>query len=298
MLVAERRDVLAPLLMRVAEWRNHKKFRRAGPSPLASSYDILEAPAVAGSYGLRLYVGATSESLEGGASASPKDVVEQFLALAKAAASGPDELRAIVGEDAYAKSFLRGFRELAPDGKAVGRVELGAMVRGRMTQAAALTPETRERLTLSLRRQDEEKPVTVDGVLKSVNLRGDAPKIGVDTDGSMRVFRIAMASTTTPSGRSSTGVCVSWACGASTSPGRPTTGRTTSCFLRSRSMARCPANRPGQVGDTTRCPRHRRSAAAWALRSMHRSASARRPSSSARSAGVRSPAAFSSSSSS
>jgi hypothetical protein len=189
-LVAERRDVLAPLLVRVAEWRSHKKYRRAGPSTLASSYDIFEAPAIGGSYSLRLYVGATAQQGNDGA-ASPMDVVEHFLALAEAVAVGPEELRRIVEDDAYAKVFLRGFRDLAPDGRSVARVELGSMVRGRVTHAAALTQETRERLTISLRRQDEEKPVSLDGVLKSVNLRGDVPRIGVDTETGMRVFRIA-----------------------------------------------------------------------------------------------------------
>ena len=89
------------------------------------------------------------------------------------------------------KVFLRGFRDLAPDGRSVARVELGSMVRGRVTHAAVLTHETRERLTVSLRRQDEEKPVSLDGVLKSVNLRGEGPRIGVDTEAGMRVFRIA-----------------------------------------------------------------------------------------------------------
>ncbi|MCC6559112.1 MAG: hypothetical protein IT372_39815 [Polyangiaceae bacterium] len=192
-MIAERRDVFAPLLVRVAEWRSRKKYRRAGPSPLASSYDIFEAPAIAGSYALRLYVGATSQHLLDGAAAAPKDVVAQLLALAQAVAAGPDALRRMVDDDAYAKAFLRGFRDLAPDGKAVGQVHLGAMVRGRLTQTTALTPEIRERLTRSLRRQDhdEEKPVVLDGVLKSVSLRGDEPRIGVDTEAGARVFRIA-----------------------------------------------------------------------------------------------------------
>ena len=108
-LVAERRDVLAPLLVRVAEWRSGKKYRRAGPSTLATSYDIFEAPAIGGSYSLRLYVGATAQQGSSGA-ASPMDVVEHFLGLAAAVTEGPDELRRLVEDDAYAKVFLRGFR--------------------------------------------------------------------------------------------------------------------------------------------------------------------------------------------
>jgi hypothetical protein len=188
-VVTERREVFAPLLVRAAEWQSQKKYRRAGPSTLASSYEILEAPAIAGSYGLRLYVGATAQQGLEGVAASPKDVVERFLALASAAAAGPDALRDLVRDEAYTKAFLRGFRDLAPDGKAVGEVALGAMIRGRVHHVATLTPETRERLTSSLRRRDEEKAVSLDGVLKSVNLRDD-PKIGIDTAEGVRVFRI------------------------------------------------------------------------------------------------------------
>ncbi len=167
-----------------------QKYRRAGPSTLANSYDIFEAPAIGGSYSLRLYVGATSQQVRDGA-ASPRDVVEHFLSLAGAAAAGPEQLRQLVEDDAYARVFLRGLRNLAPDGRSVARVELGSMVRGRITHAASLTPETRERLTLSLCRQDGEEPVSLDGVLESVNLRGGEPRVGVDTEAGLRRFRIA-----------------------------------------------------------------------------------------------------------
>jgi hypothetical protein len=153
-VVAERRDVLAPLLMRVAEWRNHKRYRRAGPSTLANRYDIFEAPAIAGSFALRLYVGATEQQMLDGVAASPKDVVEHFLSLAEAVASGPDEMR-------------------------------------RITQVAVLTGTTRQSLSTALRREGEEKPISLDGVLKSVNLRGTQPRIGVDVADGVRFFHTA-----------------------------------------------------------------------------------------------------------
>lgn len=190
-VVTGRRDVFASLLLRTAERQSKKKYRRSGPSTLANSYEILEAPAVAGSYGLRLYVGATAQQTLEGVAASPKDVVESFLELAGAAVVGPEALGELVGDEAYAKAFLRSFRDLAPDGKVVGEVALGAMIRGRINHVATLTHETRERLTASLRRRDEEKPVSLDGVLKSINLRGAEPRIGVDTPEGVRVFRIA-----------------------------------------------------------------------------------------------------------
>jgi hypothetical protein len=190
-VVAERRDVLTPLLIRVAEWRSNRKYRKGGPSALASSYQFLEAPALASSYALRLYVAAGNQPAPDEAAASPHDVVDYFLRFAKIVAEGSEALRDLVGDDAYTQAFLRGFRDLAPDGRAVGRVDLGAIVRGRLSMAAALMPETRVRLTEALRMPDREAIIEQDGVLKFVNLRGAEPRIGVDTDSGAQVFRIA-----------------------------------------------------------------------------------------------------------
>lgn len=188
-IIGERRDVLVPLLLRVAEWRCKKRFRRAGPSTLANTYDILEAPALASSYAFQLYLGVSGQQLLGTDIATPDDVMAAFLQIAQAAAE-PEAVRELVQDHAYTQAFLRGFRDLAPDGKTIERVELGAFERTRALRTAVLTPEMRDRLTVALRRHDGERPVRVEGVLKSVNLRGDEPKIGVDTDLGVRVFRI------------------------------------------------------------------------------------------------------------
>jgi len=88
---------------------------------------------------------------------------------------------------------LRSFRDLAPDGKAGGQVELEARVDGRTARIAALTVETRQALTQALRQKGEEKSatVTLEGVLKSVNLRGGEPRIGVENAAGVHVLRIA-----------------------------------------------------------------------------------------------------------
>lgn len=214
-VVAERRDVLAPLLLRIAEWQGDRKYRKGGTSAFASSYDFLEAPAVASSYALRLYVTGGTQQVPGGTQhvpggiapsphgpssphgpPSPIDLVRLFSQLAEAAAEGPDALRRMVHDEDYAQAFLRSFRDMAPDGKTVGRVDLGAMVRGQISAVAALMPETRVRLTEALQARAAEAvvtqaPVQVDGVMKSVNLRGAEPKIGLETEAGVRIFRIA-----------------------------------------------------------------------------------------------------------
>ena len=187
---AERRDVLEPLLIRVAEWRNRKRYRRAGASTLANSYDILEGPSVAGTSTLRLYVGAVPGQAGEAELGEPEGRRRRAAGAGTGSRRRTEAVRELAGDDAYAHAFLRGFRELSPDGKAVGRVEVGTMIRGRLIRAATLTSETREALTIALRQHGEDA-VALDGVLKSVNLRGDEPRIGLDTTTGVQVFRIA-----------------------------------------------------------------------------------------------------------
>lgn len=107
----------------------------------------------------------------------------------------------MVHDDDYARAFLRSFRDMAPDGKTVGRVDVGAMVRGQISAVAALMPETRARLTEALQARAAEAvvtqaPIQVDGVMKSVNLRGAEPRIGLETEAGVRIFRIGDAGET------------------------------------------------------------------------------------------------------
>ncbi len=190
-VIAERREVLTSLLIRVAEWRNQRKFRRAGQSPLSNSYEILEAPALAASYSLRLYFGATGQQTLTFATVSPKDIVDHFLCLSRAVSQGADALESEVKDPVYSQAFLRSFRDLSPDGKRVEHVEFSSMIRGKSQTGALFTPETRERLTQSLRRADKEQPILAKGILKSINLRGMEPKLGIDEPDGLHIFRIA-----------------------------------------------------------------------------------------------------------
>jgi hypothetical protein len=177
-LVAERREVLVPGLHRVAEWRAKKKFRRAGPSSFAASLEVVEAPARAASFGLRLFVGRQGQQAAAGDPDHPREIINGFLELASAAAEG--RLASVVGDADYTKAFARAFRDLAGDGNHVARVEL-ALVSSRSTEeAVSLGPQQREALTASLTQVDSARPLLLDGVLKSVNLRGKEPTIWIE----------------------------------------------------------------------------------------------------------------------
>lgn len=191
LVVAERRDVLAPLLFRAGELKENRPFRKAGPSALSATLAIYEAPAIAASYGLRLYVTARGpQQFIEGAAVTPRGIVEAFLEIAGAAAEGPERLATVVQDPQYEKAFLRGFRDLAPDGATVGEVSFSTVARGRPLIRATLGPEQRSNLTKSIAAASREKPVTVEGVLKTINLRGQKPSIAVEAEPSVARFRL------------------------------------------------------------------------------------------------------------
>lgn len=189
-IVAERREVLVPMLYRVAEWRAKRKFRRAGASSFAASLEVVEAPARAASFGVRLFVGRVGQQVTKTEPTHPRDVIAAFLELADAAAEG--RLASVAADAEYTKAFARAFRDLAGDGVLVGSVEL-AQVDGRTgREPISLGPQQRAALTTSLTQVDSARPLLLDGVLKSVNLRGREPTIGIEREkGSAIRLRIA-----------------------------------------------------------------------------------------------------------
>jgi hypothetical protein len=180
-VVAERREVIVPMLYRVADWRAKKKFRRAGASSFAASLEVLEAPARAASFGLRLFVRHLGQQVTAGEPDHPHEIIADFLGLASAAADG--RLASVAGDADYAKAFARAFRDLAGDGSQVESVELAHIESPSNTPAVSLGPEHRAALTSSLTRVDSARPVRLEGVLKSVNLRGSAPTIWIERGG-------------------------------------------------------------------------------------------------------------------
>jgi hypothetical protein len=179
-LVAERREVLVPILYRVAEWRAQKKFRRAGMSSFAASLEVLEAPARAASFGLRLFVGRLGQQVTAGDPNHPREIIASFLELASAAAEG--RLTAVSGDSEYTKAFAWAFRDLAGDGSQVASVELTQVDSRSVRELVSLGPEQRSALTASLTPVDSARPLQLEGVLKSVNLRGKEPSISVERD--------------------------------------------------------------------------------------------------------------------
>jgi hypothetical protein len=196
-LVRERQEVVTALVVRAAEWRLRKPFRKAGGASqeILDGVRFFEAPATPASYGIRLYVASGRPGTQGGqagASIGPEQAVAEFLAIASAAREGPEALRARVDDEAYLKTFMVGFRDLAPDGATVASVVFSSPTW--RTQAAALHFEPRHRHDLTKGLLAQLTPVhrvEMEGILKVVNLKARRPYLGVETDdGDLAQFTI------------------------------------------------------------------------------------------------------------
>ena len=183
LVVAERRDVLVPLLLRVGEWHNQRKYRKAGPSALAGTLVFYEAPALAASFGLRLLVGQSKQQSIDSVAATPRVIIEKFLELAATAGRGPSALEEAVSDELYRLSFMRSLRDLAPDGCQVGEVTFSSDLPDRSLGRTRFVPEQRAALTKALVATGTNETFERTGALKAINLRGKNPGI-VLADGS------------------------------------------------------------------------------------------------------------------
>jgi hypothetical protein len=127
--VRKRRESVASMLMRVGELETKQPYRERGASGLEREDEIqvYEAPAYAASYGLRFYVATgTQQVVPTVRRITPDKVVERFLDIAAAAEQGPAAVRELVDDDQYARAFIEGFADIAPDGEDVQSVSCAA----------------------------------------------------------------------------------------------------------------------------------------------------------------------------
>lgn len=198
-LIRERQEVVTALVVRAAEWRMRRPFRKAGAArQITDRIRFFEAPAAASSYGIRLFVASGGPSAPAGMEAEsidPEQAVAEFLAIAAAAQEGPEALRRLVDQEAYLKTFMVGFRDMAPDGATIGTVTFSSPSWRSTVPPLAFAPTHRQRLTAGLLArlgaEETEETVEIEGMLKEVNLRARRPYIGVETaDGDVSRFLI------------------------------------------------------------------------------------------------------------
>ena len=185
-LVRERQEVVTALVVRAAEWHMGRPFRKAGAArQVTDRIRFFEAPAAVASYGIRLFVASGGPAVLPGMEAEsigPEEAVAEFLAIAAAAQEGPEALRQRIDQKAYLKTFMVGFRDMAPDGATVGTVTFSSPSWRSAVPPLAFEPTHRQRLTTGLLAQlRADERVEIEGTLKEVNLRARRPYIGVET---------------------------------------------------------------------------------------------------------------------
>ena len=122
----KRRQAVNALLMRSADLEAGNAYRDRGESELSGDeIEVFEVPALAASYGMRFYV-ATGIQQKTAPTVTPEKVVGRFLSLALAAENGPQAVRDAIADPQYAKAFIDGFGEIAPDGDDIGTVSCSA----------------------------------------------------------------------------------------------------------------------------------------------------------------------------
>ena len=185
---ARKRGVaITQLLTRSAEVLNKAPYRDSGEAEVVrrEQINIYEAPARAASYGLRFYVASGDQQLiDTERGVTPAMVVEKFLTLAAAAEEGPEALRAALGDEQYARAFMEGFAEIAPDGIDVGEVSCSAPSwKVPRLPRSTFEPRHREALRDGLAdpvRDPKPGERTVDGILAQVILKHGDKWVEVD----------------------------------------------------------------------------------------------------------------------
>jgi len=185
-----RREMLASLLRRTAELEAKLEYRDRGESELERNDQIqlLEVPALAASYGVRLYVATgTQQRIVTEQGVTPARVVARFLELAEAAAKGAEAVRAAIPDVQYANAFLDGFGEIAPDGEDVGTVACSAPSWKVQTRSLVFQPEHRRELraaaAASFARDARPGEKTLEGKLVGVHLTRSSSWIELEIEG-------------------------------------------------------------------------------------------------------------------
>ena len=195
----KRRDAVTSLLMRAAEIEANIEYRERGESDLDrdEQIQIFEVPARAASYGLRFYVASgTQQVIAPERVVTPEKVVERFLEIASAAASGPAAVRAVVPDDQYAHAFVAGFGEIAPDGNDVQTVSCSTPT-WKLPNAPRQVFDPSHRSALRgavapppMPRNERPGEKTFEGKLETVHLGRSESWIGLDVDGKETILMV------------------------------------------------------------------------------------------------------------
>jgi hypothetical protein len=113
-IVRKKQQDLIATLERIAEWRLGRDYRERGTSNLAGELDILQAPARAASYGVRLYVRTSIE--EHDKQVSTGSLLNDFFELARGDVEAIDQQ---IGDPRYRLWFTKSLRNLCADGEHV-----------------------------------------------------------------------------------------------------------------------------------------------------------------------------------
>ncbi|MEM9455671.1 MAG: hypothetical protein AAGF11_15925 [Myxococcota bacterium] len=168
-LVGDKQKVLVTSLVRIAEWKLEREYRERGMSSLASELEVLQAPARAASYGVRLYV--RSKIAEHDHRVSTRALLEGFFELA----SNVETLTQYVQDPRYCTWFIDNLLKLCADGAQVADVVYSSPTWRVRLPEVHLDYEVGQRLSQQnergmVTRDDAFRGGVVEGILNVVRL--------------------------------------------------------------------------------------------------------------------------------
>lgn len=138
-LVRIKQRVLVETIERIAEWKLAHEYRESGSSKLSADLEILQAPARAASYGVRLYLRSTIQT--NGEDLSTQALLRSFFEFA----SDVDGLEH-VADHRYRQRFTNNLRKLCADGNHVADIIYSSPTWRVQMPEVHLDREVRERL--------------------------------------------------------------------------------------------------------------------------------------------------------
>jgi hypothetical protein len=190
-IVRERQDCVVSLLSRINEYQLQIPFRQNRKSKEQSeiSPEIYEGPAVAASYGIRLFV-SSKQNLQNAGKKNTERLVAKFLEITNLVHQCPQDLSKLVNDTFYRQSILEDFKNISPEGEKVERVQISCPHWLFQGQDYIFETDNRERITAAYRgeMQQTSGEITISGILRLANYkkRGNFAVIEIETDEQFR----------------------------------------------------------------------------------------------------------------
>ncbi len=186
-IVRERQECIVSLLSRINEYQLEIPFRQNRKSKEHSdiSPEIFEVPALAASYGIRLFV-SSKQNLHNAGEKNTERLISKFLEIANLIHQNPAELSKLVSDTFYRQSILEDFKNISPEGEKLERVQISCPHWLFQGQESTFLVEDRNRIVAAYREEikQQSREIEISGLIRLVSYKkkGNFAIIEIETD--------------------------------------------------------------------------------------------------------------------